>query len=114
MNMDTTVAVLDAQIIAVQAKITSKQDAPIEYILPIFKITPFHVGNAGNAATYITIIAFLSVLRDQLYGAESNPRAKPGQTGISAIEVRQQRHAMADGTANSTATIWSYDVLLQV
>jgi hypothetical protein len=84
MTMDTTIAVLDAQNIAVQAKVTSKQDAPIGHILPIFKITPFHVGNAGNAATYITIIAFLSVLRDQLYGAESNPRAKPGQKGISA------------------------------
>ncbi|KAF2022774.1 hypothetical protein EK21DRAFT_95454 [Setomelanomma holmii] len=84
MNMDTTIAVLDAQNIAVQSKITSKADAPIEYILPIFTMTPCDVGNAGNAATYITIIAFISVLRDQLYGAESNPRAKPGQKGVSA------------------------------
>ncbi|KAH7074149.1 hypothetical protein FB567DRAFT_453389 [Paraphoma chrysanthemicola] len=84
MNINTTIAVLDAQNIAIQARITSKVDAPIEYILPIFMIKPLHVGNAGNAATYITIIAFLSILRDQIYGAETNPRAKPGQKGISA------------------------------
>jgi hypothetical protein len=88
-RLDTTVAVINAQDIAVQAKITSSKDASIEYILPIFKITPFDVGNAGNAATYITIIAFLSVLRDDVYGAETNPRAKPGQRGISAAKPAQ-------------------------
>jgi hypothetical protein len=88
-KMATTVAVLNAQDIAVQAKITSSKSAVIGYILPIFKITPHHVGNAGNAATYITVLAFLSVLRDDIYGAESNPRAKPGQYGISATKPAQ-------------------------
>jgi hypothetical protein len=88
-KMDTTVAVINAQNIAVQAKITGSNDATIGYILPIFKIKPIDVGNAGNAATYITIIALLSVLRDDIYGAVSNPRAKPGQKGISATKPAQ-------------------------
>jgi hypothetical protein len=88
-KMDTTVAVINAQNIAVQAKITSSSDATIEYILPIFKIEPIDVSNAGNAATYITIIGLLSVLRDDIYGSESNPRAKPGQKGISTTKPAQ-------------------------
>lgn len=88
-RMRTTIASLNAQNIAVQAKITSKSDATIEYLLPIFKITPIDVDNAGNAATYITILAFLSVLRDELYGSDTNPRAKPGQKGISSSKSAQ-------------------------
>ncbi|KAF1912173.1 hypothetical protein BDU57DRAFT_564862 [Ampelomyces quisqualis] len=85
----TTIAVLNAQDIAIQARITSSKSATIDYILPIFKITPYHVSNAGNAATYITVLAFLSVLRDEIYGAESNPRAKPGRWGISSTKPAQ-------------------------
>ncbi|KAH7381246.1 hypothetical protein DE146DRAFT_772763 [Phaeosphaeria sp. MPI-PUGE-AT-0046c] len=85
----TNIAILNAQDIAVQAKITSSVNATIDYVLSIFKITAFDVGNAGNAATYIATIAFLSVLRDDLYGAESNPRAKPGQSGISSSKSAQ-------------------------
>jgi hypothetical protein len=88
-NMDTTVAVLNAQDIAIQAKITSSRTASMEYILSIFRIKPFHIGNAGNAATYITVIAFLSVLRDDLYYSESNPKARPGRTGLSASKSAQ-------------------------
>jgi hypothetical protein len=83
-RIDTTVAILNAQDIAVQAKVTSKGDAPIEYILPIFKIIPFHTNNTGNAATYIMVIAFLSALRPELYGSADNPHARPGQKGPSS------------------------------
>ncbi|KAF2825440.1 hypothetical protein CC86DRAFT_419477 [Ophiobolus disseminans] len=86
-NMDTTIAMVNAQDIAVQANITRHHNATIEYVLPIFKITPFHVGNAGNAAMYATIIAFLSVLRHNLYHSEDNPRAKPGQKSISSTKT---------------------------
>jgi hypothetical protein len=85
----TTVKILNAQTIAVQAKITSSTSATMDYILPIFKITPFDADNGGNAATYSTIIALLSVLRDQIYGADINPRAKPGQKGMSAVKSAQ-------------------------
>jgi hypothetical protein len=88
-KIETTVAVLNAQDIAVQAKITRSSSAAIDYLLPIFRIKPYHAGNAGNAATYITVLAFLSVLRDELYGAESNVRARPGQWGISATKPAQ-------------------------
>lgn len=88
-NLPTTVKVLNAQNIAIQAKITGSTGPTIDYILPIFKISPFDAGNGGNAATYSTIIAFLSVLRDQIYGAEMNPRAKPGQKGMSAAKPAQ-------------------------
>jgi hypothetical protein len=88
-NIDTTVAVLNVQDIAVQAKITRSNDATIDYLAPIFKLTPFHVENAGNAATYTTIIAFLSVLRQEIYGSEQNPRARPGMYGVSAEKSAQ-------------------------
>jgi hypothetical protein len=88
-KIDTTVAVLNAQDIAVQAKITGSQDATLDYILPIFKITPFDTDNAGNAATYTTIVAFLSVLRAEIYGSKSNPKAKPGMLGVSAVKPAQ-------------------------
>jgi hypothetical protein len=88
-TLGTTVKVLNAQNIAIQAKITSLASASIDYILPIFKITPFDADNGGNAATYSTIIALLSVLRDQIYGADINPRAKPGQKGMSAVKPAQ-------------------------
>lgn len=89
LNLDTTIAVVNAQDIAVQANITRHQNATIEYILPIFKITPYHVGNARNTAMYITIIAFLSILRHDLYHSESNPRARPGQKGKSSTKSAQ-------------------------
>jgi hypothetical protein len=88
-NMRTTIASLDAQNIAVQAKITSKSNATIDYLLSIFKITSFDVDNTGNAATYITVLAFLSVLRFELYRSETNPRAKPGQKGVSSLKPAQ-------------------------
>jgi hypothetical protein len=88
-GIDTTVAVLNVQDIAVQAKITRSNDATIEYLFPIFKATPFHVENAGNAATYITAIAFFSVLRQEIYGSGENPRARPSMHGLSAAKSAQ-------------------------
>lgn len=89
LTTDTTIAVVNAQYTAVQAKITSRQDASVEYVLPIFKMLPFHHNNAGNAALYITVIAFLSALRYDLYQSEANPRARPGQKGISSTKSAQ-------------------------
>jgi len=83
---DTTIATLNAQDIAVHTKITSKSDAAIEYLLPIFKIIPFHAGNAGNAAIYTTVIAFLSALRNEVYQSDDNPKARPGQKGPSSAK----------------------------
>jgi hypothetical protein len=88
-KVDTTVAVLNAQDIAVQTLITRSNDATLNYLLPIFKVTPFHTDNAGNAATYTTVIAFLSVLRTEIYGCGPNPKAKPGQLGASAVKPAQ-------------------------
>jgi hypothetical protein len=88
-NIDTTVAVINVQDIAVQAKITRSNDATIEYLLPIFKITPFHLENAGNAATYTTVVAFLSVGRQEIYRSRENSRAKPGMYGVSAKKSAQ-------------------------
>ncbi|KAH8722785.1 hypothetical protein GQ44DRAFT_657657 [Phaeosphaeriaceae sp. PMI808] len=88
-KMDTTVAILNAQDIAVQAKITRSHDATMDYILHIFGIRPIDTANAGNAATYTNIIAFLSVLRKELYGGEENIKAKPGRKGISASKSAQ-------------------------
>jgi hypothetical protein len=88
-KIDTTVVALNAQDIAVQAKITGSQDATLNYILPIFKITPFDTDNAGNAATYTIIVAFLSVLRAEVYGSDSNPKAKPGMLGLSSAKPAQ-------------------------
>jgi ribosomal protein S27AE len=88
-DITTTIAVLNVQNIAFQAKITSSPDATLEYLLPIFKIKPYDTGNGGNAAMYSTVIALLSVLRDEIYGAKQNPRAKPGQKGLSASKPAQ-------------------------
>jgi hypothetical protein len=89
-SIGTTVAVLNVQDIAVQAKITRSNNASIEYLLLIFKATPFHVENAGNAATYTTAIAFLSVLRQEIYGSGENLRARPGLHGVSAAKSAQR------------------------
>ncbi|KAH4003260.1 hypothetical protein HBI56_055330 [Parastagonospora nodorum] len=86
-KIGTTVAMLDAQNIAIQAKITSSGDASIDYLLPIFQIRPYDEHNAGNAAMYVTVLAFLSVLRKELYGSEANPKARPGQQGISSTKT---------------------------
>lgn len=88
-SVDTTVAVLDAQYIAVQAKITSSTTAPLEYILRQFKIKPFDVDNGGNAAMYTTVVAILSTLRKELYTSAENPRAKAGQKGQSTSKSAQ-------------------------
>jgi hypothetical protein len=83
-NITTTIAVINAQEIAVQVKITSSADATLDYLLAISRITPFDTGNGGNAAIYSTILAFLSVLREEIYGDRiSNPRTKPGEKGLS-------------------------------
>ena len=86
----TNVAVLDAQNIAVQAKITGSTNASLEYLLCQFRITPFDCGNAGNAAMYTTVVATLSALRNELYQAVDNPRAKPGQKGESSAKPAQR------------------------
>ena len=89
-NITTTIAVIDAQALEVQAKITSSVDATLEYLLVIFKITPFDAGNGGNATMYSTILAFLSALREEIYGDSiSNPRARPEQKGPSASKPAQ-------------------------
>ncbi|CAO2647596.1 Nn.00g085180.m01.CDS01 [Neocucurbitaria sp. VM-36] len=88
-SMSTTVAVLDAQSISVQAKITRSQDASLEYLLHQFKISPLDVDNGGNAAMYATVIAILSTLRNELYGSVDNPRAKAGQKGPSSAKSAQ-------------------------
>jgi hypothetical protein len=82
-QVNTTVAVINAQNIAVQARMTSSQDPSIDYILSTFNIRAVDVGNAGNAAMYINTLAFMSVLRDHLYASKSNPKARPAQTGQS-------------------------------
>jgi hypothetical protein len=89
-NITTTIAVINAREIAVQVKITSSADATLDYLLAIFRITPFDTGNDGNAGIYSTILAFLSVLREEIYGdRKSNPRAKPGQKGLLASKTAQ-------------------------
>lgn len=87
--LPTTVAVLDAQNIPVQAKITRSATASLDYLLLQFKISPINFGNAGIAAMYATTVAILSALRKELYGSEDNPRAKPGQKGISRAKAAQ-------------------------
>ncbi|KAF2849586.1 hypothetical protein T440DRAFT_533789 [Plenodomus tracheiphilus IPT5] len=79
----TTIAVLDAQNIPAQAKITRHNDAPLRYLLPQFKIKPYNEDNAGNAAMYTTVVAILSSLRQELYASPETPRAVAGQKGMS-------------------------------
>ncbi|KAF1832831.1 hypothetical protein BDW02DRAFT_624823 [Decorospora gaudefroyi] len=86
-NFTTTIAVLDAQIIPQQTKITRRADATFEYLLQQFKISVFHVENAGNAAMYATIIAFLSALRFDLYASLENKVGKPGRKGHSSSKA---------------------------
>jgi hypothetical protein len=83
-SLPTTVAVLDAQLIPAQAKITRHATASFEYLLKQFKITPFHPGNSGNAAMYAMMIAILSVLRFELYAETRNTVGKPARTGQSS------------------------------
>ncbi|KAH9876540.1 hypothetical protein J1614_003671 [Plenodomus biglobosus] len=80
----TTVATLDAQNIPAQANITRHTDASLEYLLRQFRIKAFHEGNAGNAAMYTMVVAILSALRKELYASTENPRAVPGQKGLSS------------------------------
>ncbi|KAF1935421.1 hypothetical protein EJ02DRAFT_439251 [Clathrospora elynae] len=86
-SLSSTVAVLDAQNIPVQAKITRSQTASYDYLLKQFKITAFDVGNSGNAAMYATIIAILSALRFEIYGSNGNKVSKPGRTGQSSSKA---------------------------
>jgi hypothetical protein len=88
-NCDTTVAVLDAQNIPVQAKITRSPHAGLNYLLQQFKIVAFDHENGGNTAVYSTIVAISSALRTELYSSISNPRAKAGQTGQSSSKSAQ-------------------------
>jgi hypothetical protein len=111
-KMDTTIAVINTQNIAVQAKITSSSDATIEYILPIFKIEPIDVSNAGNAATYITIIGLLSVLRDDIYGVQS--QGKTWTEGYLGYQARPERNAVAYGETVTSAAAWCHSVLLEM
>ncbi|KAF2638745.1 hypothetical protein P280DRAFT_404621 [Massarina eburnea CBS 473.64] len=84
-SMKTTIATMNVQNICHQAGTTSHQDASVEYLLNVFDIKTYDLWNTGNAATYITYAAFLSVLRKDLYfDAKTNPKAKPGKFGQSA------------------------------
>ncbi|KAF1962709.1 hypothetical protein CC80DRAFT_460982 [Byssothecium circinans] len=92
-SANTTIAVMNAQSIAHQANITRSQDASIDYLLKPFKITPHDPANSGNAAAYITIIVFLSVLRMDLYHQiVENPKGKPGRYGQS--KSKPARHVI--------------------
>lgn len=86
-QIDTTVAVLDAQNMAIRAGITNSKFPSLDYILEQFNISTYHIGNSGNAAAYTTISAFLSALRQDLYLAANNPRFKPGQFGQSSSKT---------------------------
>ncbi|KAL1610597.1 hypothetical protein SLS60_002267 [Paraconiothyrium brasiliense] len=88
-NMDTTIAVLDNQVIAQQSKLTRNPYADLDYLLSQFKIQPDDSDNCGNAATYITISSILSALRKHLYQSPKNPKSKPGQHGQSASKTAQ-------------------------
>jgi hypothetical protein len=88
-SLPTTVAVLDAQLIPAQAKMTRNATASFEYLLKQFKITPFHPENSGNAAMYATMIAILSVLRLELYATTGNTAGKPARTGQSSSKDAQ-------------------------
>lgn len=88
-KMDTTIAMLDSQVIAQQSKLTRNPYAEIQYILDQFKIQGFDAGNCGNVAIYITIASVLSTLRKHLYQSPNNPKAKPGMHGQSASKAAQ-------------------------
>jgi len=83
-TVDTTVATLDAQIIPQQAKITRHADASLDYLLLQFRLSGFHLENAGNAAVYVAVAAVLSALRVDLYASAKNAAAKPGRSGQSS------------------------------
>lgn len=87
--MDTTVAILDAQIIPQQSKITRHTNATFEYLLSQFKISGIQPDNAGNAAMYAAVIAILSALRLEIYSSVLNKVAKPGRTGQSSSKSAQ-------------------------
>jgi hypothetical protein len=88
-KMDTTIAMLDSQVIAEQSKLTRNPYAEIDYILSQFKIQPFDSSNCGNAAAYITISSILCALRKHLYQSPQNPKYKPGEHGQSASKPAQ-------------------------
>ncbi|OAG00001.1 uncharacterized protein CC84DRAFT_1103243, partial [Paraphaeosphaeria sporulosa] len=89
MKMDTTIAMLDNQVIAQQSKLTRNSYAEIDYLLSQFKIQPRDSTNCGNAAVYITISSVLCALRQHLYQSLRNPKSKPGQYGQSASKTAQ-------------------------
>jgi hypothetical protein len=89
-QINTTIAVMDAQVIAAQVSITRDQHAPIDYLLKQFGITLHDRENTGNAAAYTTIVAMLSALRADLYhDPSSNPKGRPGQRGKSSSKPAQ-------------------------
>jgi hypothetical protein len=104
-RIDTTVAILNAQDIAVQAKVTSKGDAPIEYILPIFKIIPFHTNNTGNAATYIA---------PRIVRVGGQPTREARSKGPVVFEVCDECHAEPNGETDSRGAVRCHDLLLEV
>ena len=88
-KMDTTIAMLDGQVIAQQANVTSNQYAEIDYILQQFYVSPHGLGHAGNTAAYVIIAAILSTLRRELYHSAENVKSKAGRHGQSASVAAQ-------------------------
>ncbi|KAF2438149.1 hypothetical protein P171DRAFT_372094 [Karstenula rhodostoma CBS 690.94] len=88
-KMDTTIAMLDSQVIAEQSKLTRNSYVEIDYLLGQFKIQPSTPTNCGNAAIYITIASMLCALRKHLYQSPQNPKSKPGEHGQSASKTAQ-------------------------
>lgn len=88
-KMDNTIAMLDGQVIAEQAKITRNQFATIDYLLAQFQISPHACDHAGNTAAYVIIVAMLCALRKHLYQSTQNEKSKPGQHGQSTSVAAQ-------------------------
>lgn len=87
--MDTTIAMMDSQVIAEQSKLTRTLYAELDYLLDQFKIQPCGSTNCGNAAVYITISSILCALRKHLYQSPQNPKSKPGEYGMSVSKTAQ-------------------------
>ncbi|KAF1972646.1 hypothetical protein BU23DRAFT_643308 [Bimuria novae-zelandiae CBS 107.79] len=87
--MDTTIAMLDGQVIAEQVNITQNPYADIDYILKQFYISPTDSENCGNTAAYATIVSILCALRKHLYQSPLNTKSKPGQYGQSSSKATQ-------------------------
>jgi len=88
-RIDTTVATLDVQTIAEQSNISRRDCEFLDDTLRYFNIGMKPYYSAGDAAAYITIVAFLSTLRKDLYHASNNRNATPGQFGQSSSKPAQ-------------------------